>query len=57
MSVNRITSSLACRESGLKLITHAWRSGRMGGGEDEKDKTEPGVFLVVGTPSSTHWEL
>lgn len=30
MSVNRITSSLTCHESGLKLITCAWRNGRMG---------------------------
>lgn len=30
MSVNRITSSLTCRESGLKLITYAWRNGRIG---------------------------
>lgn len=29
MSTNRITSSLTYRESGLKLITHAWRKGRM----------------------------
>lgn len=30
MSVNRITSSLTCHESGLKLITHAWRTGKNG---------------------------
>lgn len=30
MSVNRITSSLTCHESGLKLITHAERNRRMG---------------------------
>lgn len=42
MSVNRITSSLTCRESGLKLITHAWRDGRMGrskGGGEQWGRT------------------
>lgn len=33
MSVNRITSSLTCHESGLKLITHAWRTGKNGAAE------------------------
>lgn len=48
MSVNRITSSLTYRESGLKLITHAWKKKKngekQGGVEEEKDKTEHGVF-------------
>ena len=38
MSVNRITSSLTCRESELKLITHAWRNGRTGRSEEGEEQ-------------------
>lgn len=67
MSVNRITSSLTCHESGLKLLAHAWRSGKSGeervaktrgagrGGEGREvggRRGEQGFPLTVGTPSS-----
>lgn len=57
MSVNRITSSLTCRESGLKLITYAWRNGRMWGNEEEgAAESRKGFSLLVGTPFLTmHW--
>lgn len=41
MSANRITSSLTRHESGLKLITHAWKNGRLLEGRRDRARGSP----------------
>lgn len=41
MSANRITSSLTRHESGLKLITHAWKNGRLWEGRCDRAGGSP----------------
>lgn len=69
MSVNRITSSLTCHESGLKLLTRAWRSGENGeeaarrgrkessGGEEERIWGFPSQLGLPPPPGSSGLQL